>query len=292
MEHRKSIIYEAIERLDAKMALRTSRFAAKQVRREAKERVWAYSTEHIHSHGTRRAYQQHVLHFLNWCRDQYSLTHLAQVDARANELASQYLTERILEEKSAYTLHTERSALRLFFTQRTLAQDVTLPRRQRESITQSRRPAKRDRDFQQNNWRREIQFLESCGLRKSEALDLRVHEVHSLADGRVSIFVRQGKGGKTRQVPVLQGCERSVLVCVQGREDQQERVFSRLPDRIKCQARRRSYAQHLYQQLSGLPLPVSKGRLIAHSYDKEAVLQVSKALGHNRISVVHRHYLR
>lgn len=95
------------------------------------------STERDASRIERRAYQGHVLHFLNWCRTRFQVRQLAQVDARAEELVSAYLNERIAAGLSAYTLHSQRCALRLFFGQRELAEEVHLPRRRQEAITRS-----------------------------------------------------------------------------------------------------------------------------------------------------------
>lgn len=292
MGTRKSLIREAIERLDGKMALHQSRFAAKQARRETGEHIWAFSTEQIHSHGTRRAYQEHVLHFVNWCREQYALRYLAELDERADELACEYLTERLTTGKSPYTLHAERSALRLFFTQRDLAASIALPRRRREGMTRSRGSARRDRDFQPANWEAEIRFLARCGLRRSEAVALRIGDISAHPDGHVTIQVVRGKGGRSRQVPILSGHEADVLSYIEGRDDPMGRVFARLPSHLDIHALRRSYAQHYYQSLSGRDLPNTEGRLRADAYDHDAALQVSRALGHNRVSVCLQHYLR
>jgi integrase len=288
----KSLIREAIERLDAKMALHRSRFAAKQARREEGDPVWTFSTEQIHSHGTRRAYQEHVLHFVNWCREQYRLIHLDQLDARADELASNYLTERLAAGPSPYTLHAERSAQRLFFTRRDLAADVALPHRRREAITRSRRPVTHDRDFQPANWQPEIHFLASCGLRRSEALALRVGDICSHQNGQITILVPRGKGGRSRIVPVLPGSELCVLTSLKGRNTPAERVFARLPSHLDIHALRRSYAQSYYRHLSGRELPLAEGRLRSDDYDHDAALLVSQALGHHRVSVCLHHYLR
>jgi hypothetical protein len=57
MGNRKGIIYEAIERLKAKMAIEARRFEQKQVQRQSGEQVWPFSSGQVHSHGTRNAYQ-------------------------------------------------------------------------------------------------------------------------------------------------------------------------------------------------------------------------------------------
>ena len=52
-------------------------------------------------------------------------------------------------------------------------------------------------------------------------------------------------------------------------------------------------AVKLYRELTGgRVLPPKQGRLRPGSYDREAALQVSRALGHNRLDVALRHYLR
>ena len=294
MAKKKSVIREAIEQINAKQAIGVSRFEAKQARRETGESVWAFSTGRYHSHGTRRAYQQHTLHFLNWCRDQYHLRDLDEIKARANELVSQYLYERIVEGKSAYTLATERSALRFFFSDWQLAEDIVLPRRYREQITRSRKPAVRDRDFQPANWQKEIQFLESSGLRRAEAMGVQCSDIHRNIAGDMTIFVARGKGGKSRSVPVIPRREPYVERCIEGRDDLEEPVFPRLPSHLDIHAIRRMYAQHLYCHLSGRELPPSEGRLHPKDYDRAAAIQVSKALGHGerRVDMMMRHYLR
>jgi hypothetical protein len=78
---------------------------------------------------------------------------------------------------------------------------------------------------------------------------------------------------------------------VKGR-DPDERVFPRIPSHLDVHALRREFAQGLYQDLSGRPLPLVTGRLRSEDYDDEAVALVSRALGHNRLDVVLRHYLR
>src|ERR1700730_12926320 len=98
--------------------LGASRFAVKKARREAGERLWAYSDGIIHSHGTRNSYQQHIMAFIQWARANYEVRRLGVLDARADELATEYLHERLDAGKSPNTLQAERSALRLFFNNR------------------------------------------------------------------------------------------------------------------------------------------------------------------------------
>lgn len=292
MSKRKGIIYAALQRLHAMMALKESRYEAKKARRAAGERVWSFTTERIHSLTTRGVYQQHILAFVNWARDTYHVTHLEQLDERADELVTAYLTHHIAAGRSPYTLQTERAALRMFFHNRSLAATVTLPARKREQIRRSRGPVAQDKEFQPLNWQREIRFLRASGLRRAEARALLVGDVQRYADGHVEIRVIRGKGGRARAVPVLPGREQDVLSVVAGRR-QEEQALGRLPIRMDIHGLRREYAQALYLHYApGRKLPSSTGRLKHEDYDSEAAMKVSVALGHLRLQIVLTHYLR
>ncbi|GHO78252.1 hypothetical protein KSD_60230 [Ktedonobacter sp. SOSP1-85] len=119
---------------------------------------------------------------------------------------------------------------------------------------------------------------------------LHVAHIQEQPDGHVVIHV-QGKGGKVRQVPVILGQEATVLSLVQGRNEE-EKVFPHISSHLDIHAYRRQYAQTLYRELSGLPLPPSAGRLPRGILDEQAILAVSRAIGHNRRDVVLTYYLR
>lgn len=291
MGKRPSLIKAAINRLDEKMAIGESRYEAKRAAHEQNPSTWTVTTEKIHAHTTRADYQQHVLAFANWARQQEGIRTLEALDAQSSVLAARYLSERLAAGQSPYTLQAIRAALRLFFSNRALAGDVQLPRRKREGITRSRGPAQRDSHFQPDNWQPLIQTLQGIGLRRSEVEALQARDVRQTEDGRAEVSVHAGKGGRPRTVIARAGYTQIVLAAVEGKEPT-ERVFPRVPDRLDVHALRREFAQGLYQELSGRPLPPAHGRLRPTDYDLEAAELVSKQLGHNRVDVVLRHYLR
>jgi len=292
MPKQKGIIFAALERLRTLTVYHASRFEAKEAARADGTYRWAFTTGKIHATTTRTVYQQHILAFINWVRDTHDVHHLAQLDARADEWATEYLAQHIAMKRSPYTIQAERAALRMFFSQRDLASTLTLPARTREQIHRSRGPVAQDNEFQPRNWQREITFLHACGLRRSEALALLVADVQHAADGRVVIQVRRGKGGRARTVPVLPGCEQDVLSVVAGRGPD-EQVLKRLPVRLDVHAIRRAYAQALYRHYApDRELPPSTGRLTPEDYDAQAARNVSEALGHRRPEIVLRHYIR
>ncbi len=289
--HRKSIIRQALERLDQLMAIGESRRAAKQAQRAAGEHIWTFSTGKIHSYKTRTTYQEHILRFVNRSRATYAIKSLEQLDTRASELVSLYLQQELASNKSPYTLQVERSALRLFFADRTLATDVTLPRRTRAMIRRSRNLVAHDRHFQPANWQPLIKFEQACGLRRSELARLTVADVYYNVQDQLVVHVLSGKGGKEREVPALPGHEQDVLTLAAGRKPE-ERVFDHIPKHMDVHAYRREYAQALYLSLADRELPPPGKQLRRSDYDLNAVQRVSWALGHNRLDVVLRHYLQ
>lgn len=145
----------------------------------------------------------------------------------------------------------QRSARRMFHQDRTLGQDVAIPRRRREAIRRSRGDPADAHRLNTEHWQRLIAFLEATGLRRREAAGLRVGDVR----------------------------ERGV-------------DFERIPTALDVHRSRRAYAQALYRRAAEQELPKAEARLPAHGYDREAAAFVSVNLGHRRLDVVLRHYLR
>jgi len=120
------------------MAIGESRGAAKEAAHAAGGKTWAFSTGKIHSYKTRQVYQEHAIRFSKWARATYGVKQFAELQARADELANEYLRKQLDEQKSAFTLQTIRAALRMLFGNRQLAQEVELPKRLRRTIKRSR----------------------------------------------------------------------------------------------------------------------------------------------------------
>ena len=106
------------------------------------------------------------------------------------------------------------------------------------------------------------------------------------------MHVTYGKGGLIREVPALPSRAGDVLAMKEGR-DNDAPVFGRIPRHLDIHSYRREYAQALYLHYApGRSLPPATGRLKPSDYDRDAAQRVSWALGHQRIDVVPRHYLR
>jgi integrase len=293
MGKRRSIVRQVLDRFDRLMATGESRHAAKLAARAAGNRAWSVSDGRIHSFRTRKGYQAVALRLVNWCAatQGWRPRSLDELDARAEELVARYLREGLAGGKSAWTLKTECSALRLFFGRRDLAASVTLPPRRRTDIRRSRLPARRDATLDPTHWQDLVTFLNATGLRRSEVAHIRARDVFEDGAGRLQVTVK-GKGGRWRIVPVLDVYIVQVRRLLAERAPD-ERLFLRVPSHLDIHATRRRYAQKAYQQASGAEeLPPPDGRLRRGSVDSSAVAHVSRALGHSRGDVTTTHYLR
>jgi len=294
--HSKSIIREVIERLDSLMRIGMSRAEAKRAAQERGESTFAFTTGFIHSFKTRQVYQEHSIRFAKWARDTFGVKQFAELEIRADELASNYLRKYLAEQKKADTLQTIRASLRMLFRNRRLAQGVEIPQRLRENITRSRGPKAHDQHFQPANWVKLLNFLDAVGLRRDEVTMLKVGDIceHDPEHGgQTTVKVRSGKGGKKRTVVVDPGQATAVLLLKEGRADE-ERVFEHIPKHLDVHSHRRDFSGALYKRESPdheLP-PADKKRLSAKDYDPVAAQKVTEALGHHRRSIILKHYIR
>ncbi len=315
MTKRASIIKQASARLTSLCAYGESRHDLKRALRDDAEaatgrRPWTQSTGRIHSLNTQGAYWRVARDYVEWARSTYDVRDLDDLDTRADELVHAYLEHKQRNGKedgspySPYSLQQIRAALRLFYTvahpdARTLGANVSIGRRRRGNIANNRgeSTAYSRRHVNLDNYRPLVDFLRATGLRRREVAALRVHDVEVRRDApgdvAVSVHVTNGKGGRERLV-TPEGDHTPLAVLVGGREGK-ERVFARIPAALRIQALRREFAQRCYLAHADSDhqyLPPAEGRLRPGSYDREAAAYVSRQLGHNRVDVVLRHYLR
>ncbi len=113
------------------------------------------------------------------------------------------------------------------------------------------------------------------------------------------VFVRQGKGGKQREVPILVEDEAAVLTARDRVTGDDEKLFrkSEIPTRVPCHAHRARFAAKRYKKLARPIEDVPRNeRYVCRKdmkglvLDKASMQQVSKLLGHNRIGIIASNY--
>jgi hypothetical protein len=133
----------------------------------------------------------------------------------------------------------------------------------------------------------------STGLRRQELRDLHVRGIYPRGMMAMSLsMLRMAKVGGPEKCQALPGHNEDVWTMREGRADD-AKVFERMPRHLDVHSVRREFAQALYQYYAGgRDLPPPSGRLRPKDYDRAAAERVTWALGHNRIDVVLRHYIR
>lgn len=281
MGHRnkKSLIRQVQERLDSMLAIGQSKYEDKKLDL-TKRKIYSWSTY--------KSYLQQCCQFVRYCKDKHHCKNLA--DCR------QYVGEWMESRKdlSAYTLKLSASALCKLYGESLEELGITTKRAARSEITRSRGTAKRDAHFSEQKNSDFVEFCRSTGLRRSEITKLRGDQLIE-RDGEYCIETT-GKGGRFRVITICGDVE---LVIGKMKEAGTGKVWKKVPQNADIHSYRADYASRIYlkyaRPIEEIP---RKERYICRKdkagivYDKAAMLEASKALGHNRISVVGEHYLR
>lgn len=292
-KNKKSLILQVKEMLDSKLAIGQNKHVAKT--------AGTYK-EHIYSWGTYRTYLQQCCQFVRWCKDQARQDGSRQ--PRTLEDCRQYVVRYIEHlqqaEYSAYTQKLILSALcKLYGEYPVERRPFGLPDQQqarhRADITRSRKHVERDQHFSEKNNADIVTFCCCTGLRRAELAQIRGIDL----DGNSLMVYRGTKGGRVRIVPLCGSGEEIETVRRLAAAAGNSKIFPNVSSAMDVHHYRAIYCQRVYDSYAR---PVDqippRDRYYCRCdqrgiiYDKRAMLQASKALGHNRISVIAGHYLQ
>ena len=253
--------------------------------------------EHIYSYNTYRTYMRHCNYFVRWCAQNAPEGQKLRTLEDCRPYATEWLKSRIDAGLSAYTVKLEAAALCKLYG--ASAADLGLPstpKRHRADICRSRQSAIRDTDFSEERNREIISFCRHTGLRRRELGTIKGTDLCWGADGKAYIHVTHGKGGRERDAVVLDN-DPAVIARMQAAGD--DLVWPRIPSHMDVHGYRADYATALYSRVArdvtAIPSAEQyhcRGDRAGVVYDRVAMLYVSRALGHNRISVIAGHYLQ
>lgn len=291
--NKKSLILQVKEMLDSKLAIGQNKHAAKA--------AGTYK-QYIYSWGTYRTYLQQCCQFVRWCKD------IARTDGskqpRTLEDCREYIG-RYMEHMGTYSAYTQKLVLsalcKLYGEYPVEGRPFGLPEmqqqmRHRADITRSRDIVERDKHFSEENNSDIVTFCCCTGLRRAELEQIRGIDLDVNSN---NLYVYRGtKGGRARIVPVCGSSEEVATVKRLATTAGDKKVFDHISSAMDVHHYRSVYCQRIYSNyarpLEQIP---SQDRYYCRCdqrgvvYDKKAMLQASRALGHNRISVIAGHYL-
>lgn len=294
-KNKKSLILQVKEMLDSKLAIGQNKHAAKA--------AGTYKN-YIYSWGTYRTYLQQCCQFVHWCKD------IARTDGskqprtleNCRQYVAKYMQHLQQQEYSAYTQKLVLSALcKLYNEYPSEGRPFDLPNQQqarhRADITRSRETVARDAHFSEEKNADIITFCRCTGLRRAELTQIRGIDLD--INTNILMVYRGTKGGRIRMVPVMGSPEELETVRRLAAAAGNSKIFPNVPSAMDVHHYRAIYCQRVYDSYAR---PVDqippRDRYYCRCdqrgiiYDKRAMLQASKTLGHNRISVIAGHYLQ
>lgn len=284
MKH-KSMVRQVQETLQDQLRIGESRH-------KAKDEENTHAPAGIFSYRTFETYLKQSCAFAKWAKTEYGSRTLEE----ARPHVETYLQSGIDRGLSAYTLSTQRAALCKLYGCTARDFNIKLPERLRRDIQRSRNDVTRDYSFSKEKNADILAFARATGLRRHELAAVTPGQIRLNVNGSVTLCDVTGKGGKVRDITVLAGMENAVLR--HAGKDPERRIFASVPSHMDVHGCRRDYANALYRSLARLVGELAqKDKYVCRNdnrgvvYDRRAMLQVSRQLGHNRISVIAGHYL-
>ena len=273
-----SIIGQVKERLDSKLAIGQSKHQAK---------INGTYQNHIYSWSTYKSYLNQSCRFVTWAKE----THGCRTLDDARQYVDEYLNKS--KDLSPYTQKLYAASLAKTYgcsaTDFNFKSDV----RHRADISKSRGERVRDKHFSEKNNSELINFCKNTGLRRSELEKLKGNQLIE-KNGQYFIGVK-GKGGKYREAPILNNNKDVVDRMIKAENGL---VWGKVHNAADIHSYRGVYATTMYKSLARSREEIPKHDryccrvdLVGVWYDKKAMLEVSRALGHNRVSVIAGHYL-
>lgn len=316
--NKKSLKLQIVEVLTGKMSAGRSKHDDKAAK---------VTEEHIYSYETLRGYIKQACYFADYCKAH----HKAKTLQECRQYIDEFLQYDIDRGLSASTIKLRASALaKLYGCSST--EFIKTPARRRADITRSRGEKVRDKHFSEKNNAELINFCRGTGcrrnvLKKLEGRDLMTREdidraiirlkaktarsaaedklfemlndtMEQFPDQDFFIYHRRDKGGKSRLSPII-GEHKQEIIDRMRSTAPDRKVWEHVSGNADIHGYRSDYATAIYN-LYARPLDTlsrdqkyyCRRDLKGVVYDKSAMLITSKALGHNRRSVIAGHYLR
>lgn len=300
MARNKNIKIQMHNKINEKIAIGKSRH-------EEKANSDNRQSDYIHSYNTADSYRQTVDEFSAWLKENKSdIWNSKNLESIDKDTAYEYLRSREDKGCSPHTVSKDMSAINKTLGLGLEKKEGGLKNRSNKNITRSRNRCKHDSEYNYKNYKEQIEFAKSFGLRR-ESIYGGAYQVKekslfkSLEDGKIYCRVIE-KGGKYREAPCLASREayikenyKNIGYSMPMSKDEfrelynssEEVLFDKYTKKIDNHAFRREYAKELYDELKG-----DSEKNNYRGYDEKTIKKVSEALGHSRLDVVIDHYLK
>lgn len=278
-----SLIYQMSQRLNGLRAYGKSKRAERRRGPDGK-----YRSDGIYSIQTMRNYHKYCGRYLNWVRKNYP--HVKDLDQAEQYLIPYLRSPDFARKLAATTQKAHISGLQKLYPGAYLDYIRQSVKPNVAEYTKSRRKSSDELAKIKQKHPDLVHLLTHTGLRRSELTKLTGRDLIKDAKGQLFINVERSKGGRSRLAPVIGSAEDKARIetLFKGRR-QHLKLFAKVPKNVDTNYYRGQYAQSYYKELER-PLDslnradklYRRGAYRGDVYDKQAVHQVSLALGHGR----------
>lgn len=262
--------------------------------KRSSDKMNADTRDKIYSENTFLTYKRQFKYFADWLEKNHS--EVKTLD-EARIFVDDYLKELIEKGKSPSSISTAKSGIAKVF-QVGAEQFIATPERTRAGIKRSRFDVKQDSHISDKTEERLSRFTSATGLRRAEMLKIEADDLF-FKGGRAYLSVTKGtKGGKARIVEIVglsPGDTKDIVEWIQG---QKGRLFPHITKHYDNHHYRAVYARRVYDKYARKEkdIPPNERYVMRKDragevLDKLAMLNASRNLGHNRISVIAQSYL-
>lgn len=254
-------------------------------------------SEYIFSKSTKEIYNRHCSTFVDYLRQNNNVVKTVE---QARPFVADFLKSES-ETKSAWTVHSECSALAKAYGCTTKDFGVTLPARERQNIVRGTTDYS-SHHFSEVKHSDLVNLCKCTGLRRNEVEHLKGTDIQKTSEGfTVHVAGTYAKGGRERTIEVYNRSEdvlrasESLLERFIGKDT---KVIDEVPKTANIHSYRAEYAQSLYEKYAR-PLEeletsekyICRKEAADRSFDREAVQKVTENLGHSRLNVCVSNYL-
>lgn len=245
-------------------------------------------TRVITSSKTLKIYEQECIAFGQWCKAQGYGSNMQKLTQHAEEWVKSY--------DSASSQKTKLSALRKFYGSDNTHLQFKTKARSRETITRGREVTRYEGHFSPQRHEPMVWVCLHTGLRRDELTHLHGGCVSRHADGHLYVDGIKGKGGRVRDIRILDDDPRTARII--NNVPASAKVFGHVHDAAPIHRYRGAYATELYlsearpvDKLSRADKYHCRGSMQGVTLDRAAMKVVTESMGHTRINVIAAHYL-
>lgn len=297
----RSMRWQVEEVLLAKLCIGQSKHEAKEREKErikdehlvnGQEKKNKIKLDGIYSWSTYNSYKKHSIAFAEWTKKKFGCKTLESAKFHVQD----YLNYRMSLNLSAWTIKLDANAITKLYGVEVEELGIHTPDRRRKDIKRSRFDWKHDKHISKEKNEDLIGFCKGTGLRRHELAAITPEDI-KFEEGNLIVHVKRGKGGKARDVQVLEEFYPYVEKYIRGLP-YDEPIFKKIPKNLDVHSYRAEFACAWYEKLARSLDSLTrkqkyycKGDMKGIAYDRRAMIMVSKALGHERINVIVSNYL-